>query len=279
MASIQHRIAQDTALKMKLERQLENKMRSIFRHMAEESRVHYINTQQVLDVRHYDPEIAITLKQHYRKVASAFTGQLVEDMQKCFYRVETKATPEKIKGKISDFINKRALEQTYFISQSNMKDMFDAYGSAYYSIAFEGVDPKLVAEDGSSAFETRALGRATTIGMTETQYAAEKTKDVEAQVILDNGVMVDGDELRPEEITKVWNALLDDKTRPAHVDADYQIVQQDEPFIVMNQKLMFPGDTSMGASLDNIINCRCNTVRAIELSGLPDFVPRPIYDF
>lgn len=280
MVSLASRVAHDIALKLKYERQLEAKFRAIFRAMAEESRVHYVTTRNILDVNVYNNEIIATLKQHYRKVADAFSGRLTNDLVKSFNRTEIKAGDEKIKKKVSDFINKRALQQTYYISQSNIKEMQDAFGSAWYSVTFEGVDPEpyKIADEGSQEFEIRAMGRAKTIGMTETQFAAEKTKDAEAEAIFEGGVMVDGEELRPEEITKVWNAILDDKTRQAHVEADYQIVQQDEPFIVMNQKLMFPGDTSMGATLDNIINCRCNTVRAIELSGLPDYVPRPLYD-
>jgi hypothetical protein len=34
----------------------------------------------------------------------------------------------------------------------------------------------------------------------------------------------------------------------------------DEPFVVDGEQLMFPGDTSMGATARNIVNCRCTCI-------------------
>lgn len=58
---------------------------------------------------------------------------------------------------------------------------------------------------------------------------------------------------------KEWNAILDDKTRPAHRIADGQVVNIDEDFIVDGEPLMFPGDDSR-ASIGNTINCRCTAM-------------------
>lgn len=58
-------------------------------------------------------------------------------------------------------------------------------------------------------------------------------------------------------ITKVWRAVGDSKTRPAHSRASGQVVELGKPFLVGGEKLMYPGDWSLGASPGNTINCRC----------------------
>lgn len=66
-------------------------------------------------------------------------------------------------------------------------------------------------------------------------------------------------------LEKEWIAIIDGRTRHAHRRADGQRVENDEPFIVGGEKLMFPGDDSMGASGWNIYNCRCT--RAVHVKG------------
>lgn len=63
-------------------------------------------------------------------------------------------------------------------------------------------------------------------------------------------------------IGKIWRAAQQDRTRPGHRNAHDQVVAFDEPFLVENgagelEELMFPGDSSRGASASNIIQCRC----------------------
>lgn len=57
---------------------------------------------------------------------------------------------------------------------------------------------------------------------------------------------------------KRWMATHDSRTRHYHAEADGQTVQNGEPFEVGGEKLMFPGDRSMGASGWNLYNCRCS---------------------
>lgn len=54
-----------------------------------------------------------------------------------------------------------------------------------------------------------------------------------------------------------WVAVMDDRTRNAHRLAHGQVRRIGEPFFVGGEYLMFPGDTSLGASAANIANCRC----------------------
>jgi HK97 family phage portal protein len=57
---------------------------------------------------------------------------------------------------------------------------------------------------------------------------------------------------------KQWLTALDERTREWHAEADGQTVGIDEPFIVMGEPLMYPGDKA--GSPENIINCRCTVI-------------------
>jgi len=73
---------------------------------------------------------------------------------------------------------------------------------------------------------------------------------------------------------KEWLQEMDDRTR-SYADGDkydhtpagipVAVVGINEPFIVSNEKMMFPGDTSMGASAGNTIMCRCTILPVIEI--------------
>ena len=70
-------------------------------------------------------------------------------------------------------------------------------------------------------------------------------------------------------IWKRWQNMGDERVRGNpdgpyansafdHWTAQGQEVPVDQPFIISGEKLMMPGDTSLGASLGSTINCRCH---------------------
>lgn len=60
------------------------------------------------------------------------------------------------------------------------------------------------------------------------------------------------------DILKQWDATMDRKTRPAHQQADGQIVEWDEYFTVGGEKMKAP---SVGGSAKNVCNCRCQLLQ------------------
>lgn len=78
-----------------------------------------------------------------------------------------------------------------------------------------------------------------------------------------------GDKQSGIVIGKTWRSALQERTREGHREANGQTVAFDEPFIVANangqyEPLMHSGDTSLGASASNTINCRCFYTRILE---------------
>jgi hypothetical protein len=57
---------------------------------------------------------------------------------------------------------------------------------------------------------------------------------------------------------KRWVSSGLDNMRPAHEEADGQTVATDEPFIVDDEELLYPGDPT--GSPGNVINCACTMV-------------------
>jgi uncharacterized protein with gpF-like domain len=92
--------------------------------------------------------------------------------------------------------------------------------------------------------QTSAI-RAARTGITEAENAGRMAG---MQQLADKGAILE----------KRWIATHDARTRPEHAEADGQRVNQDEPFIVGGEKLMYPADDKLGASPFNVYNCRCS---------------------
>jgi hypothetical protein len=70
------------------------------------------------------------------------------------------------------------------------------------------------------------------------------------------------------EMNKVWISAFAENSRQAHMDADGQAVDLDEPFMIWNEPLQYdeplqyPGDPS--GSKENTINCLCDTYNTLK---------------
>lgn len=60
-----------------------------------------------------------------------------------------------------------------------------------------------------------------------------------------------------EPMKKMWVATPDNITRDAHVEMNGQTKALGDPFTHEGEKLMFPGDSSLGAPAELVVNCRC----------------------
>lgn len=91
------------------------------------------------------------------------------------------------------------------------------------------------------------------------QEAADLAESIRFQSIADDIGKVPIGELflSVKLLMKTWVTRMDSRVRIWHQKANFQTVPETEPFIVKNQELMFPGDQSRGADLDNVSGCRC----------------------
>jgi len=88
----------------------------------------------------------------------------------------------------------------------------------------------------------------------ETEYRAAMIASTEIHSYtgesIDETMRVDGDMQEKE-----WLGAADERERPTHVDANGQRVEMDEPFLVGDDELQYPGDPA--GSAKEIIRCRC----------------------
>lgn len=71
--------------------------------------------------------------------------------------------------------------------------------------------------------------------------------------------------LQAQNVEGVWGATGDGRTRHTHMAMNQQVRQFGVPFTSPSgARLLFPGDTSLGAPASEIINCRCMKIYRVD---------------
>ncbi len=91
--------------------------------------------------------------------------------------------------------------------------------------------------------------RGTTISRTETLTALHQAQYEALRQLVASG------NVRPNQLTLIWDATRDLRTRNAHLAADGQMINYGEYFNVGGRQMRHPGDPAGGP--ENVINCRC----------------------
>jgi len=99
----------------------------------------------------------------------------------------------------------------------------------------------------------------------QTKYTSRRIARTEVTGSMNYGQQITRTEIGIDK--KWWIATIDQLTRGVkpsdrfnHIAADGQIVKNNEAYTVSGEKLIHPGDNSLGASAGNIIHCRCTSV-------------------
>ena len=102
------------------------------------------------------------------------------------------------------------------------------------------------------------------IARTETIAALNEGRTEALNQLIDRG------EIRADQVTRIWDATGDLRTRPQHAAIDGQSKGFNQPFVMPDGSLLnHPGDTSLGAPASQVVNCRCYVSNKIDfLAGL-----------
>jgi hypothetical protein len=119
--------------------------------------------------------------------------------------------------------------------------------------AFSRNRQAIIAENLETNLIDKSKARSELIAAQNVGLGESYARDTEARLIEDANLVAASGE--PVRLKKEWLAILDSKTRPAHVRADGQQVGLNEPYIVDGESLRFPRDPL--GSAKNVINCRC----------------------
>jgi hypothetical protein len=254
------------ALKLKFEKVLAKKIKNLFNTIYSEFKKHYSKYGVAQDVSKYHATLEKILNEHYLNVASKFSNNL----RKIYGPVKNNKTIQRhVDSKIKGAAAQRAHMMAHNIIDTTRDNINDAIAMAHE----EAIKQKsfiqtkkeekplgIVIELAPENLKTKLEGRITTISITETNSDAEESKSLEYDALIETDAETeDGEVISEKKAQKMWTAILDERTRDAHAEADGQIVDEDEPYNVGGEELMEPGDDSLGASDENICNCRCDS--------------------
>ena len=231
----------DLNRKLRLERKLFRSMRHIFSDMAAKS------TDLTFSTRSYLPEVATALETHYALVTKSFASNyrrknkvVMDELQEALFKLD-----------LASYIDNRVFNAS--------KTIIGTSEEQFKSISSIIIKANADIRNGTlrrNVFARLLKSRLNRISISETQWTAEFSKFLEVGYL--TGMM--GTEAKTQaRPAKGWDTLLDDAVRPHHADAEGQLQFLSDPFTVNGESLMYPTDQSLGATANNVVNCRCET--------------------
>lgn len=251
ITNVKKQVLKDLKDKIELEGRFRKELKKVNRDIIETFRSD-IRRGQITSAENFRPEFEELLTEHYERVADKFEGRIIDEMP-----ADVAITPEEaglLAAALALFIPQRAIRQSTEIlstTQSNMR-------TALRVAAAENVDQIEFSLNASVLLNRQLVSRETGIVSLETQTMAETVKRAEVDAL--TGKTPLSNQAAVVNVDKEWVTVGDEVVRPAHVIADSQVRPVNEPFIVGGERLKHPGDMSLGASLKNVVNCRCSSV-------------------
>ncbi|HDY66303.1 MAG TPA: hypothetical protein ENH85_00775 [Candidatus Scalindua sp.] len=288
---------------IRLEMIFEPKLRALNRIIAEQASIFYANTEVVINSENFQPQLIGLLRDQYRKVIKKF-GFFIRDsitkkninaefqIESAEFVVEESDQRAPLIGQtqqkdIETAINNGLIGLLLIMGVSSEEIM----ESANFGVAQRREILQAMVDSNTTFTETRktqelqrlikrdynqrAIGRSKTIAITETNTSANFAMELEETLASEDEDLAEAAVLAgliganqlingTLPIRKEWVAVLDDRTRATHVRADGQVRNVNEPFNVGGSLLRFPGDTALGAPIEEIANCRCKSVPVIQ---------------
>lgn len=251
---------EDLQQKIRFERALMTNLRSLNREITQDNVRFYANNGNGNNAEIYTNRINQMLNTHYRRVGSFFSNRIRPILPNDI--LATSDEVNLINQSLGQYYATRSQQQASFITQTNQENIDEAtlFAQQDAQMRDEVITVQEAAIVMGAFLSRRLIRRITGIANTETQAVAEVAKSTEVEVLTGNRPVISGGRVRTTDVTKQWVTVGDERVRLAHASADFSEVQIDDAFIVGGEQLRYPGDTSLGASLGNVINCRCSSV-------------------
>lgn len=240
----------DLLQKIRLERIVSPEIKSLFSRMVRDYKGDILATGFVGDAADYIADWTALFKKHYNRTQRVFSGDVIDEntetLSEFSSEIETVRDLE-----LRSFTQSESRGQAEIVTRTNNKQMVAALVAARLALAEanEPLTPINISTQASRNLARMYKPRVQSIATSETQKAAENTKNTEAKA---------SRRVSRAEWAKLWETIGDNKVRDAHINANGQRRQGEMPFDVGGEKLLYPVDTSLGASSFNIINCRCS---------------------
>lgn len=251
-------VAEQLALKMKLERRFAPEVARVFSRMANDFKVAIAFQGFPGGLDSFRGRWDALLDNHYVRAQNAFKGIALNQKQ-----IEPMSDEEKedlLAAALLAWRERNAPMHTSLILNTTRRNMFDAIEEARAQLSAEGTatpTQRELAVLSAALLARKFKGRITAIVMSETQAAAEAEKFIEVEVESGSVPSVLSGIVAVTKTTKHWRTVGDKNVRPIHARVNGQKRKLHEPFQVNGEFLKHPGDSSLGASAGNVANCRC----------------------
>ena len=257
-----NRARSDLREKLRLERLLAANLRGFNRQMVRNTVREYVQTGRAFNADTMNQELIDMLAKQYDRVAPVFDRQITDILPDEI--AATDREKDLIQAALNIFFASRSVEQSAIITGTNQRNIDESISEA---IELSQEIPNQTRTDiGIQAgvnLNRKLTGRVTGIAALETQASAEASKGTEAQILTGQAPSVTGGSPRDVPVKKEWVTVGDERVRKqpfSHVLADSQTQNLNTAFTVGGERLRWPGDSSLGASVGNFINCRCSSV-------------------
>jgi len=259
------------------EKTMQRKLNSLVRTIVDDFTILYSTTGTIINTQQYKDELQAIITQTYRRVNNEFSQTYLDDLEEA----RSKAKTEQTKTKYNDLITVReataaaiatsllqwslatAPVQSQFVVDTWDKIIRKNVNNSLAEniLAELSTDDKTIANKTKKPLTDDLITHNEVVSMQEVQTATENAKFTEVDELNNN--------LQVEEaivaigvlnIEKVWITQGDSRVRNAHMIANGQRRLLKDPFLVGGELLQYPKDTSLGASMGNVINCRCKSI-------------------
>lgn len=237
--------------KLRLERKLLNRMRKFLKKQNRQVLEYARDFKMRFGAELNQEEIERILQDHYLEVISKFQDDVIKEANKAIAGTDVEKINKDdpvIRAAIAAFVltqSKEGAQRIILRSNKDIERAFLASGNA---------------EEIHRNLNQRILPRAKSIATEHTQIASEggKHEIATATQRATQGAFF----LAAKQLLsfKTWVTRMDNKVRDPHAMALFQEVRADKPFIVGGENLMYPGDSSLGASVWNLAHCRCVSI-------------------
>jgi len=252
---------QDLKDKLKFEEKLRPALERYHNVVALNAGSIYAESGDILNMQAFEQPLADILESHYTDVAGEFSNRIRSELPSD-ERI-TESENNIIEQALAIWVLSKATLSARRINGTTQDQIAEAIDFGVQDPAsreLQGREAQLtVAAIARAKLRRDLAGRESGILMTETQIPAEAAKATEAEVLSGVTPSISGGTARTLPLHKEWISVGDHRVRPAHLTADGQRVPLNEPFIVGGEALRWPGDSDLGASAGNTINCRCSS--------------------
>lgn len=264
----------DVKSKKRLEDNFVGDLNTFFEQLARDFRLLYASSGKVITLNDtYSQEMDSLLKKNYRSIGSEFDSKTRELIAKTIDHEKYEANQDnqdvldnKIKFLLFAFMLQRSKAMTPKIISTAQEAIVTKVSNYITDKAKLGMiaSQTQIANDVSKQIELWGRKHSPVIAVTETQTVSETAKFVENmkinEIVKASATGTEAGNIQLG-VVKFWVTAGDEKVRESHGVIDGQSVKENESFRTGNGNMMrYCGDMSQGASLDDVINCRCSTI-------------------